>query len=386
MNFSRNLSTLHASPDTLMEVQKTMENSKKTHRTLRRGAVIAIAAALTLTVAAAAGVVTLINANVSPADKVDDTTYHAFTDDMDATTPTVEGNSGELITLLDMERIPGDRDTVQRLVGDYLSKLDAELTVGSTTITLETFLVDESGCGILTYTVDDPEGVSYEDAGYGEVYNLPLQPSMYLRSPDYQQGGSINVKLHVDKTTSTATHLDVVAYFAAGETYQKGDNFYFTVYDGSGEGREPYAVAIQPPHLRPCPDADRRRWRGGPHLRRGHHHGQRLPRPGADRTGADAALCRRHLLCGDQREPEPDELGAGLHLRRRRDRPLRSHGIHLQPYGGRGHRYLRVLRRPLVRLHRRAAHPRAADLPCPDPHIPRSGAAKAAPLFSSSPY
>ena len=37
-----------------------------------------------------------------------------------------------------------------------------------------------------------------------------------------------------------------MAYFAAGETYQKGDNFYFTVYDGGGEGREPYAVAIQP--------------------------------------------------------------------------------------------------------------------------------------------
>ena len=145
-----------------------------------------------------------------------------------------------------MERIPGDVETVQRLVGDYLSKLDAGLTVGSTTITLGTFLIDESGCGILTYAVDDPEGVSYEEAGYGEVYGLPLEPRMYLRSPDYQQGGSVNVKLHVDKTTSTATHLDVVAYFAAGETYQKGDNLYFTVYDGGAEGKEPYAVAIQP--------------------------------------------------------------------------------------------------------------------------------------------
>ena len=244
--FEKTFSALHASPDTILEVKRTMQNEKKTRRILGRGAVIAIAAALTLSVAVAAGVVTLIKADVSPADKVDDTTYHAFTDDMDASTPTVEGNSGELITLPDMERIPGDRDTVQRLVGDYLSKLDAELTVGSTTITLETFLVDESGCGILTYTVDDPEGVSYEDAGYGEVYSLPLQPSMYLRSPDFQQGGMVNVKLHVDKTTSTATHLDVVAYFAAGETYQKGDNFYFTVYDGGSEGREPYAVAIQP--------------------------------------------------------------------------------------------------------------------------------------------
>ena len=197
--FRKTFSTLHASPDTLMEVQKAMENNKKTHRTLRRGVVIAIAAALMLTVAAAAGVVHLIKADVTPADGVSDTTLHAFTDDMDASAPTVG-----------------------------------------------TFLIDESGCGILTYAVDDPEGVSYEEAGYGEVYGLPLEPRMYLRSPDYQQGGSINVKLHVDKTTSTATHLDVVAYFAAGETYQKGDNLYFTVYDGGAEGKEPYAVAIQP--------------------------------------------------------------------------------------------------------------------------------------------
>ena len=46
--FQKTFSTLHASPDTLMEVQKTMENSKKTHRTLRRGAVIAIAFGVTL--------------------------------------------------------------------------------------------------------------------------------------------------------------------------------------------------------------------------------------------------------------------------------------------------------------------------------------------------
>ena len=76
--------------------------------------------------------------------------------------------------------------------------------------------------------------------------NTPVASFTLAVDRDYQQGGSVNVKLHVDKTTSTATHLDVVAYFAAGETYQKGDNFYFTVYDGGSEGREPHAVAIQP--------------------------------------------------------------------------------------------------------------------------------------------
>ena len=76
--FEKAFSPLHASPDTLTEVRKTMRNEKKTRRALGKGAVIAIAAALTLTIAVAGGIVTLIRADVSPADKVDDTTHHAF--------------------------------------------------------------------------------------------------------------------------------------------------------------------------------------------------------------------------------------------------------------------------------------------------------------------
>ena len=88
--FEKAFSPLHASPDTLTEVRKTMRNEKKTRRALGKSAVVAIAAALTLTIAVAGGIVTLIRADVSPADKVDDTTHHAFTDDLDATTPTVD--------------------------------------------------------------------------------------------------------------------------------------------------------------------------------------------------------------------------------------------------------------------------------------------------------
>ena len=95
--FEKAFSPLHASPDTLTEVRKTMQNEKKTRRALGKGAVIAIAAALTLTVAVAAGVVTLIKANVTPADHVDDTTHHAFTDDIDAATPVVDDGKGGLV-------------------------------------------------------------------------------------------------------------------------------------------------------------------------------------------------------------------------------------------------------------------------------------------------
>ena len=182
--FEKAFSPLHASPDTLTEVRKTMRNEKKTRRALGKGAVIAIAAALTLTVAVASGIVTLIKADVSPADKVDDATHRAFTDDIDAAAPVVDDGKGGLVPVPDMERIPGDVQTTQRLVGQYLSKLDAEMTVDSNTIKLGTFLIDENGLGLLTYSVENPSGVGYTVAearvdGYGtrvEGHNPGMVP------------------------------------------------------------------------------------------------------------------------------------------------------------------------------------------------------------------
>ena len=248
--FQKTFSALHASPDTLMEVQKTMENSKKTHRTLRRGVVIAIAAALMLTVAAAAGVVTLIKANVSPADKVDDTTHHAFTDDIDAATPLVEDGKGNFITAADMERIPGDPAVTERLVGDYLSKLEASLTVEGNTYKMGTFLVDEMGNGILTFSIENPDGFTYGDMGYGETWVDSVRADLSFgrsapEDPNGQDSGYrfADMKLYADESTSTDTCLQMVAYFITGKGYETGTNFYFTVRDAA---YQPYSIAIQP--------------------------------------------------------------------------------------------------------------------------------------------
>ena len=146
----------------------------------------------------------------------------------------------------DMERIPGDIQTTQRLVGKYLSKLDAEMTVEGNTIRLGTLLIDESGSGMLTYSVENPDGVKYTDAGYGEAVDMSAEPSMWLGSaPDAQgYGGTcINSRCHVDEDASTDTRLQVVLYFAAGKDFQKGDDFYFTVRDSA---YQPYSISIQP--------------------------------------------------------------------------------------------------------------------------------------------
>lgn len=246
--FEKTFSALHASPDTLSEVKRTMQNEKKTRRILGRGAVIAIAAALTLTVAVAAGVV-LIRADVSPAEKVDDTTHHAFTDDINSPTPVVIGNSGEVITVADMERIPGDPATTERLVGQYLSKLDAEMTVEGNTYKMGTFLVDDTGTGILTFSVENPNGFEYGDMGYGETWIESVRANVYYGRSEPTRGDregamSADTKLYVDESASTSTCLQVIAYFISGKgfSYAKDSTFYFSVSDNAYQY---HSIAIQ---------------------------------------------------------------------------------------------------------------------------------------------
>ncbi len=246
--FEKTFSALHASPDTLSEVKRTMQNEKKTRRILGRGAVIAIAAALTLTVAVAAGVV-LIRADVSPAEKADDTTHHAFTDDIDSPTPVVIGNSGEVITVADMERIPGDPATTERLVGNYLSKLDAEMTVEGNTYKMGTFLVDDTGTGILTFSVENPNGFEYGDMGYGETFIENVRANVYYGRSEPARGDrdgamSADTKLYVDESASTDTCLQVIAYFISGKgfSYAKDSTFYFSVSDSAYQY---HSIAIQ---------------------------------------------------------------------------------------------------------------------------------------------
>ena len=246
--FEKTFSALHASPDTLSEVKRTMQNEKKTRRILGRGAVIAIAAALTLSVAVAAGVV-LIRADVSPAEKVDDTTHHAFTDDINSPTPVVIGNSGEVITVADMERIPGDPATTERLVGQYLSKLDAEMTVEGNTYKMGTFLVDDTGTGILTFSVENPNGFEYGDMGYGETWIESVIANVYYGRSEPTRGDrdgamSADTKLYVDESASTDTCLQVIAYFISGKgfSYAKDSTFYFSVSDGAYQY---HSIAIQ---------------------------------------------------------------------------------------------------------------------------------------------
>ena len=232
--FQKTFSTLHASPDTLSEVYRAVheeehQKSLRKHHTVSKGVLIAAVLAMCITVAGAAGVsiVGLIKANVTPSASITAADLHAFSaDSMDSETPVVLDNSGNVLSLPKMERVSTDAKTMWRLVGDYLSTVDAAMEVDGYTIQLNTFLIDENGTGFLTYTLSNPNGVTFDDNGYGEVYT-PLAPWLYIGDPSSHR--LMDAKTYLDAAASTDTALHLVLYFSDFGYWHKGDDLIFAV-------------------------------------------------------------------------------------------------------------------------------------------------------------
>lgn len=225
--FQKTFSTLHASPDTLSEVYKVVHKEQKHRHPFSKGMLVAAALAMCITVAAAAGIANLIKANVTPSASITAADLHAFSaDSMDSETPVVLDNSGNVLSLPKMERVSTDAKTMWRLVGDYLSTVDAAMEVDGYTIQLNTFLIDENGTGFLTYTLSNPDGVTYDDNGYGEVYT-PLAPWLYIGDPSSHR--LMDAKTYLDAAASTDTALHLVLYFSDFGYWHKGDDLIFAV-------------------------------------------------------------------------------------------------------------------------------------------------------------
>lgn len=241
-------SVLHASPDTLEKVQAAVSGQKKRRHILPKGLLIAAVLALSLTVAGAAGVASLVDARVSHAGEVSDGTLHAFS------AGSIETDSMEMydvqndpIELPTMERVLTDKDMVQQLVGDALCRIEATIQAEGCTITLENMLIDENGAGVLTYTLENPDGINYAENGYGMV-TTPLMPDLRI-------GGATNAQymdtaVYLDKEQSTDTCLHLVLYFCNFGEWQMGDDLYFTINSGT-DGRETHAVRITPQRFVP---------------------------------------------------------------------------------------------------------------------------------------
>jgi hypothetical protein len=147
--------------------------------------------------------------------------------DISTEKPDMLDSAGNPIEMPDMERVSTDEDTVLTLTEGYLYDMDATLTLDNDlTITFDSFIMDEQGMGILTYTVSNPNGVSWSDAGYGDIYSISgmYDPQLWVDGTD-----NCDSAMYLLEGDNTDTEIHIAQYFGMGQTYQPGQTLLFTV-------------------------------------------------------------------------------------------------------------------------------------------------------------
>ncbi len=233
----RALEPLHASDGTLEEVlemidrEKTVKTMKHTGRRTVRTALIAAALVLILSVTAYAvgehtGFFETVFGNGDIASW--DTEHVTLTDE--------DGNVWKY-DVAGQERVPVDPEDAEALVGDETASVGQSVTVQDVTFTVEDIVMDANGMGVLTYTMEDPNGfpgTEFTETGgmltqdSGEVGTLRGATLCFADA----NGKEISF---LDENTivaagGTDTRKTVAMYFAPFEGMEEAENLKLTFY------------------------------------------------------------------------------------------------------------------------------------------------------------
>lgn len=248
--FQETFENLHASEDTLQKVMMRVHTGKGTTGISKRFAslvaVLVMLFSMTLVVHAT-GLLTDLVAILTPAENPAQVIDDVFGDNISVEKPHMEDAYGNPIEAPSMERPAIDLTETEKLIGAYISDIDGVLTVGNNTFTLEQFLIDEMGSGAITWTVENPNGIEYGDAGYGMVYFNSMtidNPWMTHYAADGSKKKSTNESTALIAKNEDGTKLKLVSYFGTFDKYEIGD--YFVWMASQDRRQESQTIQITP--------------------------------------------------------------------------------------------------------------------------------------------
>lgn len=231
----KSFSNLHASNRTLQEVLNRAHTGKGAKGISKRFAVLVavLTAVFSMAlVAYATGLPEKLIAILTPAKEPSQMIDQAFGDSISTEKPNMEDAYGNPIEAPSMERPAIDLTETEKLIGAYISDVDGVLTIGENTFTLKNFMIDETGCGAITWTVENPNGIDYGDAGYGIVYFNSMtidNPNMYHYAADGSKKDVLDVTTALISKNKAGTKLELVSYFGTVAKYQMGDSLVWMV-------------------------------------------------------------------------------------------------------------------------------------------------------------
>lgn len=143
----------------------------------------------------------------------------------DVTESTYVSEGGEVCAFPNQERVEVDETAAQEQLGEYIADAPAVTTaqVFGYTITVESYLVDENGIGVLTYTLENPEGLHDLDTSTSQVFYKGWdlnQPGSGIFGPSFELNSShsLSYYTYMDTERSTDTKAYLTIYFAPFES------------------------------------------------------------------------------------------------------------------------------------------------------------------------
>lgn len=252
--FKKTFSSLRASDDTRKEVFYMMNQNRKPRlygkRLITIAATIAILSTLGI-VASATGVLDALVAKLKPVEEAPPEIVGAVGDGIDSEKPDLRDNNGRPLDLPGMDSEKTDPETVMRLAGDYLSDMDAEVEIWGNTVTFHSFMMDENGMGMVSFTVANPKGIGYRENGYGEI-ELDSMGRLYFTTAapkGMEEAEYMTSKMILQSGEQGDTSVEMVAYFAAFQEYKAGTPVYVSIAGGDEKAA---VVEITPDRYAPA--------------------------------------------------------------------------------------------------------------------------------------
>ena len=233
--FRKSFSGLHASNDTLAKVMEKSESRVRTTGMPKRFAVLAAVMVMlfsTAFVTYAAGLLSNRKAVLTSAQNPGEVIQDAYGTKISSQKPAMEDAFGNPIEMPTMDRVAVDPEKSEKLIGAYISDVDGAVTVGDNIFTLKNFLIDEAGIGMFIWTVENPNGITYTDTGYGMVCFSPVapfaEPQLHHFTADGEQHMT-SMETALISRNDHSTALELVSYFGTYANFQKGDSLVWSV-------------------------------------------------------------------------------------------------------------------------------------------------------------
>lgn len=213
--FQETFSCLHASGTICEEVMEMAENKgRKKKRYISKRLAVCAAAVLICSITALAAGHSGFFQSIFGSRGREDVPAHAVED----------AEKGSSFTAPAMEWEDPDVDTAEALLGEHVIHSGESVTVYGVTLTVEEYVIDENGIGVLNYILSDPDGLELMVSSDSGAFSMAPESKVVDPGVNTIDGGMFCYNSFLTaEAARTENEIHAILYFAPMEGFEEGE-------------------------------------------------------------------------------------------------------------------------------------------------------------------